>query len=416
MKLTKKSDIRSLTLLMTLVYFASYLTRLNFSTVMAEFVAAENVLKSSASVIITANFITYGVGQLISGVLGDKVSPRYLVFIGFCATITCNLLMPLVAPSIPIMTVIWAFNGLAQAFMWPPIVKILSAALRDIDYGSSVSKICFGSAGGTLAMYVISPVTIALSSWKVVFIISAVCGIVMAGVWMVWSKKLLNGIDVLQKAPKAQKTKDLPKNNSPLLRTMLFILPVILITISLQGMLRDGISTWVPSFISESFGLGEELSILITVILPIFHVFCTLFTFEVYKRLKENAFVSILVFFSAVTLALICLRLFGTLNIVTSIIMLAFVNGFIHCVNSLQTCYLPLYFKDSGKMSTYSGVLNFATYIGSAASTYLFAMIAENSSWNTTILCWVFIGIAATLITLGCYMPVKKHIKNRDVQ
>ena len=135
-----------------------------------------------------------------------------------------------------------------------------------------------------------------------------------------------------------------------------------------------------------------------------------------YKRLKENVFVSILVFFGAVTLALICLRLFGTLNLVTSIIMLAFVNGFIHCVNSLQTCYLPLYFKDSGKMSTYSGVLNFATYIGSAASTYLFAMIAENSSWNTTILCWVFIGIAATLITLGCYMPVKKHIKNRDVQ
>ena len=411
MKLTKKSDIMQITLLMTLVYFASYLTRLNFSTVMVEFVNAENVLKSAASVIVTVNFITYGVGQLISGVLGDRVSPRMLIFFGFCVTVSCNLLMPTVAPSIPAMTVVWAFNGVAQAFMWPPIVKILSSALRDIDYGSCVSKICFGSAGGTLAMYVISPVAIKLSGWKAVFYISAAAGIIMAVVWMVWSKKLLRGIDILQKEQKSDSTAT-QKRSTPLLRIMMRTLPLILITISLQGMLRDGISTWVPSFISETYGLGEELSILISVILPLFHVVCTLFTFHVYKKFKEDAYAAILVFFSGVTLALVGLHLFGGVNLIVSVAMLAMVNGFIHCVNSLQTCYLPLYYKDSGKISTFSGILNFATYIGSAISTYLFALIAENSSWGTTILCWVALAVAGIAITVVCYLPVRK-IKNQ---
>lgn len=412
MKLTKKSDIYALTFLMTLVYFASYITRINFGTVMVEFIAAENVAKSAASLITTASFITYGVGQLISGVLGDRVSPRLLIFGGFCVTVVCNIIMPLGSPSIAVMTAVWGVNGLAQAFMWPPIVKIMSAALRDIDYGSAVSKICFGSAGGTLAMYLLSPVIIRYSGWKTVFTVSAVFGALIAVVWMVWSKRLLNGIDILQKEKAVQKGG--VHTPSPLLHTMVRLLPLVLLTIALQGMLRDGISTWVPTFISETFNLGSEISILVSVILPIFHVICTLFTYQVYKMLRNNAYVAILIFFGGVLAALVALWLFGTENVVSSVALLALVNGFIHCVNSLQTCYLPLYYKDSGKISTYSGILNFATYIGSAASTYIFAKISESSGWSTTILSWVIFAAAGIAITVVCYLPVKNKIKKAD--
>ncbi len=406
MKITKKSQIYSLTFLLTVVYFASYVTRTNFATVMVEFIRAENVMKSAASLITTTSFITYGTGQLLSGVLADRFSPRMLIFTGFLSTIVCNLLIPFVSPSIPAMMVVWGINGVAQAFMWPPLVKILSAALTEMDYASAVSKICFGSAGGTLAVYILCPIVIKLSDWKTVFFLSALIGAIITVIFMLWSKRLLKGVDLLQKKEKEQAE----KIASPLLHTMLIILPVVLVSIAIQGMLRDGISTWVPTFVSETFNLGSELSILISIILPIFHVICTLFTYQVYKMLKNNTFVAMFIFFAGVFVSLLCLRYLGTSSLGMAIASLAFTNGLIHCVNALQVCYLPMYYKDSGKISTFTGILNFATYIGSALSTWLFAKMSENYGWNTTIFSWVLLCLAGMVLTAVCYMAVRKKI------
>ncbi len=405
MKLSNKKQIRALTYLLTLVYFASYVTRINFGTIMVEFIASEGVSKASASLITTIAFITYGTGQLLSGVLGDKFSPTRLMFFGLMASVSCNVILPFCSPNILIMTVIWGINGLAQAFMWPPIVKILSCALTDTDYGKSVAKICYGSAGGTLATFLVCPLIISASNWKVVFWVSALIGIVIALTWLVLSKRLLSGIEFI--TPK----KVIETNvaiKTPLLKTMTVILPIVLISILMQGMLRDGISTWVPTFISETFNLGSEISILVSVVLPIFHVICTMFTYFVYKTLKNDVFLSIIVFFGGVSIILVLFKLFGGASIVLAILMLALINGFIHCVNALQTCYIPTYYKDSGKISTYSGILNFATYVGSAVSTYLFAKLSEIIGWDGTIVSWVIIGIIGTGLSVICYIATRK--------
>ena len=55
------------------IYFISYLTRLNFNAVIAEIVSLGVVSKVDAGLIGTALFVAYGAGQLVSGVLGDKI-------------------------------------------------------------------------------------------------------------------------------------------------------------------------------------------------------------------------------------------------------------------------------------------------------------------------------------------------------
>ena len=46
----------------------------------------------------------------------------------------------------------------------------------------------------------------------------------------------------------------------------------IMLSIILQGMLRDGITTWMPTYITETYHLQTGASILTTVVLPIFSV------------------------------------------------------------------------------------------------------------------------------------------------
>ena len=72
-------------------YFASYITRHNMAAAIAEMVVALDVAKEVIGLSVTAGFMTYGVGQIISGILGDKIKPRVLIAVGLAGTALCNL-------------------------------------------------------------------------------------------------------------------------------------------------------------------------------------------------------------------------------------------------------------------------------------------------------------------------------------
>ena len=69
--LTKKdSGIKLLSFLCPLIYFASYLTRKNYSVVLSEIIISEGISNADASLAVTLSLISYGAGQIISGILG----------------------------------------------------------------------------------------------------------------------------------------------------------------------------------------------------------------------------------------------------------------------------------------------------------------------------------------------------------
>ena len=182
-KLTTKKYIFALVFLCSVIYFVSYITRINYSAVLVEIMRSEGFEKTAASVPLTGLFIVYGVGQLISGYLGDKFSPEKIIFFGLLLTSGMNILLPLCS-STHLMTAVWCVNGFAQALMWPPLVKILSKLLTLDDYAKNIIYIHFGSGIGTIAVYVISPVIISNSSWKFVFFTAAAVAIIVAVVWI----------------------------------------------------------------------------------------------------------------------------------------------------------------------------------------------------------------------------------------
>ena len=65
-KLNEKNS-KKLIALCSVAYFVSYLTRVNFAAVIAAIISAGDVTKTVAGAVTTVGFITYGVGQLISG-------------------------------------------------------------------------------------------------------------------------------------------------------------------------------------------------------------------------------------------------------------------------------------------------------------------------------------------------------------
>lgn len=406
-KITDRKNIQLLTILSWLVYFSSYITRINFGAIIVEFVSSEGVMKSAASIITSVLFVTYGAGQLLSGWLGDRFSPRKLIVFGLFVASVCNFLMPFCAPDISAMTVVWGINGIAQALMWPPLVKILTSALTMEDYARIVPGISTSSACATIAIYLISPFIIALSGWKMVFYVCGTAAFAATFIWAFFSKELLAEVDFGMSNRKVVKTKGTPVINQAD-KTLWLLMPVILFAISVQGMLRDGITTWMPTFISETFHIGSSISILTGVALPVFHMLISLCTYRILKKMKYDVFKCIVMFFGAATGVLLLLNLFGTSSIVMATILIALCNGAVHGINSLQTSYLPTVFKGKENISFLAGILNSATYVGSALSTYIFALISEQKGWNATLCSWFLVALFGLAFAILCWRVMQK--------
>jgi OPA family glycerol-3-phosphate transporter-like MFS transporter len=138
--------------LLSLLYFTSYITRLNFSASIAEMVSVGVFTKNQGGVIGTALFFTYGFGQIISGILSDKFDPGKIVAVGLVLTAVCNMLFAF-SNSVAVMAVLWGVNGFAQALFWPPIVRILSYYFDDSGYAKGNLAVSYACHGATILIY-----------------------------------------------------------------------------------------------------------------------------------------------------------------------------------------------------------------------------------------------------------------------
>jgi len=401
-KLCNKRDVKRLALLLTATYMVSYITRTNFGAIVSEISDATGIAKSLLSMPLTGSFITYGVGQLISGVLGDRISPKKLVSAGLFLTVLMNVLLPLFQDPW-IMLGIWCINGLAQAFMWPPIVRMMTVLLEAEDYKKTVTQVTSGGLAGTILIYLISPLVISLMGWQGTFYFSAALGLCMLIVWNLAARDVF-----------VQRNVTPEKRNSPLHLLLTPLMLCVLVLIIMQGMLRDGITTWMPSLVSESFLLDNKISILSGVLMPVFSIAGIQLTNLVYRKKLKNPLLCSGVLFGFGGVCAFLLYLFCQDSVVLTIICAAFLIGSLHGVNLLLISMVPRYFEKYGKISTISGVLNACTYIGSAVSTYGIAALSEGIGWSKTVFLWFLIALAGAVLCMVCVCPWKKRFQNSE--
>ena len=381
-----------------IVYFTSYISRLDYATVLAEIVVSEGILKSEAALATTACFITYGVGQLISGWLGDRVSSKWLIAFGLLLTGSMNLLMPHCG-TVSGMVGVWAVNGFAQAMLWPPMVKIMAGYLDGNRYEKATVTISMASSAATILLYLISPLVIRASGWRGVFRIASTLAFTVGVLWalaMTCFEKKYGAIRPRAARPAAESVKSaagVPLGTLILREGLLFVM----IAIILQGILRDGITTWLPSYLVEVFRLETGSSILSSVIIPVFSMASFQLCAAVNRRFfKHEIRFSTLLFVLGIGFSGLMALLF-TASAACSALLAALLTACMHGINLMLICNLPGRFAATGKVSTISGVLNACTYVGSAISTYGFALIAQSLGWRATVLCWAAVCVLGAL-------------------
>lgn len=345
----------------------------------------------------SAFFFCYGIGQLFSGILGDRVSPRLLVFLGTFISALSNLIIFAFCQSPAALTVLWGINGIVQSLVWSPILRIAGDYFDKENQEKFATDISTTVTLGTLASYAVGLLTMLLLPYRFVFITCGICTLLASLYWLTETGKL--------NLYKGAKTKSVEKQKSSIsLKKFikLFMISgslILLIPIAIQGTLKDSVVQWLPTLFSDKFNLGTNISIILTMILPIINVFGAYIAKAVNNKLK-NAVKTALAFFTVSFIFLILLKFIGTSSAVFALVCLAAVTTCMHAINVMLITLVPLHFQKYGCVSTIGGLLNSFAYIGCGALNMIAGNILGNgSSWNSLFIFWIILSATAILVS-----------------
>lgn len=395
-----------------LVYFTLYIGRHNLSAVVPLMISEGVVTEGIYGTIAMCFFLCYGVGQLINGIIGDKTSPFALVFVGAFSSGVLNLLMAFLPGVLPgytsvVLAVCWGLNGYVQSMIWSPLIRIIATVMPQSQRLSASINMSSSTVAGTLTAYLVSSAALACSDWKAAFIAAAASLTVAALIWAAISVRITSIVKNIPIQTTAAETSADCKVKSgekllPLLASSGVLL--IMLPVTMQGMLNYGVTTWVPTILTDSFSIFREkpqYATLLTMILPVVNLLGAYICHLTDKKLFKNEMKTCALFFgiSAVSLAVMYFCIDNSIIVIVA--MLALVTSSMTAVNVLCLTFVPMYFGAQGRSSSVAGVLDAIAYVGCAISTYGIGKYVESSqNWAATVLLWCACGALAVAFSL----------------
>ena len=401
-----------------MAYSFSYIGRLNFSASMADMTSSGVLLKSQAGAVTTGFFICYGCGQFLSGMLGDRINPRYLVFAGLTCSSLLNFGISL-GPPLWVMIILWSLNGLSQSLLWAPICKIVSDRVSTARRQKACTALATTMAGGTLMAYILSALLINAFGWKAAFISGSSATLLAAVTWIIVTTKIehdadKNGVEEDIVAVHEDDGEEVPHEEIPTnLWQLLCVsgLTILALVGGVQGVLKDCMSTWVPTFIEDMFNMGSVISILTGAFLPIFGFFGPIFTNKLMMKTRDELS-SLFMLFLISSGCLAMLALFGRFSIAISIVALALTYACSLGQNMILIGTLPMYFSKLGKVSTITGTMNALCYVTTAAVSWIVGVLVDRTGWTIVMAGWFVLSALAAVGTLFAKRRWNKFRRN----
>ena len=384
----RKSNAVFLSVLCFAVYMVSYIGRLNYSAALTEMTVTGILSKTEGGAIATAYFLCYGAGQLVNGFLADRYWPVWQITAGMVGSIAQNLMMPY-AKSWQLMLVLWGLNGYFQSLIWAPSFRIITQSIPAVWRDKSLLLLNIASPAGAVAAYLFSSLVLWAGDWRDVFIWAALCMGLFFFIWWFGSWYIYRNAE--DAAPAAQETlvREQRGEGGSFLRLLIASCGIYLVLPSvIQGMLKDGITNWLPVYMGEVFSLPSQTAVAWSVFLPVINMLGVVIEYFIMRRTRNEALAATIMFAGA-TGSLILLWKFGTYSPALTVLLFSAVTVEMMVANVLFCSEVASRFTYAGRSAVISGFFNSSGYIGTAASTYAIAWISERYGWTATQLLWI---------------------------
>lgn len=373
-------------------YLAVYIIRNMLSAVTPQLIETTKVTNEDIGVISSAFFVTYAVGQLVNGILGDKIKAKYMVGFGLFISALMNWLLCVCIGERTIAAIVYGMLGFFLSMIYAPMVKIISENTKLHHAENCNLALAFAALFGTPVAGVIA----GLFSWKIAFYVISMVAALVGGIYFISISRMeKNGLIQCQEQ---RKVKEKEKGNICILLKRGIVLFTLIS--ALTGIIRTAVMFWFPTYISQYLGFDSNTAAFIfsaaTLVISVSSFVGRFF----YERLHRNMRVALLLFFSVAAMGFFLLYFIKVPVLNVALITLAVLAS--NCASSMiWVVYCPS-LRDTGMVSTATGYLDFISYIAAAVSNLLFTNAVSKIGWRNLILVW------AVLMGIGVVAMVPK--------
>ncbi len=357
-------------------------------------------------------FFAYGAGQIINGLFCKQYNVKWFVFCSLLIAALMNIFV-IIVPNFEIVKLLWLVNGLALSVLWPCMIRLLSETLPRKAMARASVVMGTTVAVGTFVIYGLSALFAAFDLFQLSFITATVLLVLAAFVWLIKYSFCVHSVEEEEETPIPVSTETLQtpkkKMSGGLFVSVCFLSAFAVAT----NLIKDGLTTWVPSILNETYALPASFSILLTLALPLVAVFGNVFAVALHKKIPDFILLIGTLFFASGLLIVGVIGLLSTKIFVLTLVSFTLVNGLVSSSNSVITSIFPLYKKNELNSGLIAGVLNGFCYLGSTISSYGLGAIADTFGWTAVfyLLLGVCVAVAAIAIFYGLIKLSKR--KNR---
>lgn len=346
-------------------------------------------------------FFTYAVGQLINGVIGDRIKSKYMVSLGLILASLAFFAIPPLAKSAFLPVVLYGAVGFFLAMIYAPMTKMIAENMEP-----ELATRC--NVAHSMASYLGAPTAGLLAAtlaWTPAIRVS--CAILLAmGVIFFFS------VTVFEKNGMVKYGQFRPPKDSGGSVKVLIKRDIIRWTVvaMLTGVVRTAILFWLPQYISEHLHFDPQRSATMYTVATSVIVVNSFLAVLIYDRLKRKLNKTLFLFFFVAAICFFGMYFVSqpVINLALMIIAMIFSN----CASSIMwSRYCPSLY-DTGMVSSATGFLDFCSYMAAAISSKLFAGAVGVIGWSNLILVWFALMCIGMLTALS---RRKTPVRSRDL-
>lgn len=385
-----------------ITYASFYLGRVNLSTAMPDLRESLHLSSQDVGLLGSGFFLTYALGQLISGHLGDRISPRKLVLCGMLLSTVMNFVFGFFAVW-SVMFLAWTINGLFQSTGWAPIMKVLSNWCSPEQKRKVAGIYATSYVAGNALTWILTGWLVAYLNWRTAFWIP---GALMGGFALVWYVAVRDTpqaagfampVQATEKSEKLISTIDQRPNMLHVLRRFW---PLVLAAVT-GGMLLFALIIWTPTYFVDVHGLGIDSAAIISTLFPIAGTIGTLsVAWLVAGRFRRKEIGFAIVVFIGIGCLLILFSVVSSLLWISTL-LLVLVGSILYGVDTIITTILPMVLGNRQEVSTVAGIIDFAFNIGASLAGVLIGFVVDTYSWSA-----VFLTLAIAAGITGFFLAV----------
>ena len=412
MKYLKKKEASLLILGCWLVYTAAYIGRLDYSASMVKIISELGITNDQGGLVYSCFALTYGIGQLVNGILCKRYNPKFVITGALLVSAIVNIFMPL-SGDFRVMAGLWLVNGIVQSMLFSLLIRTLSRNIASHTISKAIYVMSSTVAAGTASAYGLSALFVALGAWKITFFVAAVLLTAAAITWVCImtkvEKAIKNGETEEDELAALKKDTNAAISGKSRAGAVFFAtLVFVAITAIANGFIKDGVNNWLPKILRDEFSVPDSLSIILTLLLPLFSILGSLIARNLYLKLKNHLFINGIFYSVAFALALTVYLIYPLRTVAFTMVLFIGLACMMAAINNVITSMFPLDNRDKMDSGLLAGLLDTLCYVGSSTAGTLLGVMSQNLGWESVLITLFALACTACVICLSFSFATKK--------